>query len=113
MFQSSDGCGVITGNSIIKCLLGEVAGLVWGVQDLVVEDGEVEGQAKADGMGRGQLGLSNLCGSLVSLQGLVGGVLATIADGELGEVAVIIALPAGALAQQRTRYREGLTYILW
>ena len=31
-------------------LLGQVAGALWGVQDLIVEDGEVEGQAQADGV---------------------------------------------------------------
>ena len=43
--------GVELGNGIVKRLLGKVAGLVGGVLDLVVEDGEVEGQAEADGMG--------------------------------------------------------------
>ena len=32
-------------------LLGQVAGALWGVQDLVVEDREVQGQAQADGVG--------------------------------------------------------------
>lgn len=52
------------GNGVIEGLLGEVAGAVGGVQDLVVEDGEVEGQAKTDGVGGGQLGLGNVGGGL-------------------------------------------------
>ncbi len=72
-----------------------MASLVRRVENLVVEDREVEGKSEADGVGRGELGLSNLGGSLVSLKGLVGGVLALIANGELGEVAVVVTLPKG------------------
>lgn len=36
--------------SHVKSLLGEVAGTIWAVEDLVVEDGEVECETKADGM---------------------------------------------------------------
>lgn len=70
-----------------------MAGLVGGVEDLVVEDGEVEGKTKADGVGGRQLSLGNLGGSLVSLEGLVGRVLAAVANGELGEVTVVVTLP--------------------
>jgi hypothetical protein len=41
-----------------------VAGAVGRVQDLVVEDGEVEGKAEADGVRRGELGLGNVGGVL-------------------------------------------------
>jgi len=37
-----------------------VACAVGGVQDLVVEDGEVEGKTKANGVSGGQLGLGNV-----------------------------------------------------
>jgi hypothetical protein len=70
-----------------------VASLVRGVEDLVVEDGEIEGETQADGVRRRQLGLRNLGGSLVGLERLVGGVLAAVTDGELGEVTVIVTLP--------------------
>lgn len=82
-----------TSNSIVEGLLGEVASLVGGVEDLIVEDGEVEGKTKADGVGGRQLSLGNLGGSLVSLEGLVGGVLAAVTNGELGEVTVVVTLP--------------------
>lgn len=36
------------GDGIIEGLLGKVAGTVWGVENLVVEDGEVEGETEAD-----------------------------------------------------------------
>jgi hypothetical protein len=70
-----------------------VASLVRGVEDLVVEDGEIEGETQADGVRRRQLSLRNLGGSLVGLERLVGGVLAAVTDGELGEVTVIVTLP--------------------
>ena len=85
--------GLRTSNGIVESLLGEVASLVWRVEDLVVEDGEVQGKTKTDWVGWSKIALGNLGGSLVSLKGLVGGLLALVADGELGEVAVVITLP--------------------
>ena len=82
-----------TGNGVIKCLLRQVAGLIRSIQNLIVEDREVERKAETNGVGRGQLGLGDLGRSLVSLQGLVGRVLPLVANGELGEVAVVITLP--------------------
>jgi hypothetical protein len=70
-----------------------VASLVGGVENLVVEDGEVERKTKADGVGRRQLSLGNLGSGLVGLEGLVGRVLAAVANGELGEVTVVVTLP--------------------
>jgi hypothetical protein len=70
-----------------------VAGLVRSVEDLVVEDGEVQGEAETDRVGRRQVSLGNLGGSLVGLKGLVGRVLAAVAHGELSEVAVVVTLP--------------------
>jgi hypothetical protein len=70
-----------------------VASLVRSVEDLVVEDREVEGETQADGVRGRQLGLGNLGGSLVRLERLVGGVLAAVADGKLGEVTVVVTLP--------------------
>ena len=85
--------GLRTSNGIVESLLGEVASLVWRVEDLVVEDGEVQGKTKTDWVGWSKIALGNLGGGLVSLEGLVGGLLALVADGELGEVAVVITLP--------------------
>ena len=120
-------------NGIIESLLGEMAGTVWGVQDLVVEDGEVEGQAKADGVGWSQLGLCNVGGildraleygsniviqvgtNLVSLVSSSCSNLALLARGKLSQVAVVVTLPVvepkSAYAQpivktaQTARYR--------
>lgn len=58
------GQGVKLGNSVVERLLGEVASTVGRVQDLVVEDGEVESKAEADGVGRGELGLGDIGGAL-------------------------------------------------
>ena len=70
-----------------------MASLVWGVKDLVVEDREVQGKTQSDWVGWGKVGLGNLGGSLVSLKRLVCGRLALVTNGELGEVAVVVALP--------------------
>jgi hypothetical protein len=84
----------LTGNRIVKGLLGQVAGLVGGVENLVVEDREVEGETQADGVRGRELGLGDLGGSLVSLERLVGAVLSSVANGKLREVAVVVTLPA-------------------
>ena len=82
-----------TSNGVVESKLGEVASLVGRVEDLVVEDGEVEGQSKANGVGRGKVSLSDLGGSLVSLEGSIGRALAVVANGELGKVTVVVTLP--------------------
>lgn len=58
------GEGVELGNGIVKGLLGEVAGTVWRVEDLVVEDGEVQRETKTNGVGRGEISLGNIGGAL-------------------------------------------------
>lgn len=85
--------GLHTGNSVIESLLGEVACLVGRVEDLVVEDREVQSETKADGVSGREVGLGNLGGSLVGLEGLVRGGLALVAGGELSEVTVVVTLP--------------------
>ena len=44
-----------------------MASPIWGVQDLVVEDGEVEGETKADGVGRSEFSLGDVGGILMIL----------------------------------------------
>ena len=83
-----------TGNSVIKRLLGEVAGLVRRVHDFVVEYGEVKGKTKADGVGGSKVSLGDLGGILVSLKRLVGRLLTAITKSELGKVTVVVTLPA-------------------
>jgi len=70
-----------------------MASLVWGVEDLIVKDREVEGETKTDGVCWSKIGLGNLRSNFISLQRLIGGSLALIAQGELGEIAVVVALP--------------------
>lgn len=60
-----------------------MAGLVGSIQDFVVEDGEVQGKTQADGVRGRQLGLSDLRGSLISLEGLIRRLLASVANSEL------------------------------
>ena len=52
------------GNGVVEGLLGEVAGTVGRVEDLVVEDGEVEGETETDGVSGSELGLGNVGGVL-------------------------------------------------
>ncbi len=106
---------VLTSNGIIESLLGKVAGLIRSVENLVVEDGEVQGKTKADGVSGRQLSLGDLGGSLVGLERLVGRVLALVANGELGKVAVVVTLPVMVVSlviKEGQRGREG-TDILW
>jgi hypothetical protein len=87
------GNSQLTSNGLVERGLGHLAGLVGRVQDLVVEDREVQGKAKTDGVGRGELSGGDLSSRLVSLKGLVGRVLALVGHGELGEVTVVVTLP--------------------
>jgi len=48
-----------------------VAGTVRRVEDLVVEDGEVEGEAETDGVSGSELGLGNVGGVLQILSVVV------------------------------------------
>lgn len=52
--------GIELCNCVVEGLLGQVASAVRRVQDLVVEDREVKGKAKTDGVGRSKLGLCNV-----------------------------------------------------
>jgi hypothetical protein len=79
-----------------------MASLIRGVENLVVEDGEVESETQTDGVGRRQFSLRNLGGRLISLKRLVGRVLSLVTDGKLGKVAVIVSLPVIALAVVET-----------
>jgi hypothetical protein len=99
--------GLPTGNSIVESLLGQVASLVGGIEDLVVENGEVKGKSEADRVRGRQLGLGNLGGSLVRLERLVGGVLALVANGELGEITVVVTLPRLGLGSAEKAYQYG------
>lgn len=103
-----------TGNSVVESLLGELASLVRGVQDLVVEHGEVQRKTEADGVSGGQAASSDLRGSLVRLERLVGRSLALVAHGELGKVAVVVTLPVKEVSLRALAAVIGSgTYILW
>lgn len=67
--------------------------MVRRVQDLIVEDGEVQRETKADGVRGSEVGGSDFSGCLVGLQRLVRAGLALVTKSELGEVAVVVALP--------------------
>jgi hypothetical protein len=94
MILGARGSG-FTSNGIIKGLLGKMASLIRRVQDLIVENGEVKSQTKADRVSGRKIRLCNLSGVLVSLEGLVGRLLSLVANGELSQVTVVITLPVG------------------
>jgi len=77
------------GNSIIKGLLGDLASLVRGVKNLVVEDRKVKGKSKTDGVCWWKIRGGNSTGGLVSIKGSSGRFLADIANLELGKVTVL------------------------
>ena len=70
-----------------------MASLVGRVEDLVVEDGKVQCETEADGVGGSKVRGGHICGSLVGLEGLVSGRLALVTNGELGKVTVVVTLP--------------------
>jgi hypothetical protein len=80
-------------NGIIESLLRQVASLIGGVQDLVIEDREVQGQTKTDWVCWGEISLSNFGSILVSFKRLVGRSLSLLGNSELGEISMIVTLP--------------------
>ena len=81
------------GDSIIKSLLCEVASLIGGVEDFVVEDGEVQRETKTDGVSWSKIGAGNFGSVLVRLKGLVSRDFTLVTHGELGQVTVVVSLP--------------------
>ena len=63
------GQSVQLGNSIVECLLCKSACLVWAVEDLVIEDGEVECKTEADRVSRGKLDIRDRRGGTVGFEG--------------------------------------------
>lgn len=66
--------------------LGQVACALGGVEDLVVEDGEVEREAEADWVGRGQILVGQLGSRLVRVEGVGRTCLAVFRGLELGKI---------------------------
>ena len=66
---------------------------VRGVQNFVVEDGEVEGQTKADGVCWWEFCDGNIRGRLVGNEGVFSSCLAFSARGELSQISVVVSLP--------------------
>jgi hypothetical protein len=60
--------GVELSNGIVESLLGKVASLVGRVEDLVIEDGEVEGKTQTNGVSGSQVSGGDLSSTLVSLE---------------------------------------------
>jgi hypothetical protein len=101
-----------TSNRIIKCLFGKVACLVRSIQNFIIKHGKVEGKAEANGVCRGEIGVGDLCGGLVSLERLVGRRLALVANGKLGKIAVIITLPLKTISSTLIRSEVSLHLVV-
>lgn len=82
-----------TSNRVIESKLGKMASLVRRVKNLIVENGEVKGQAETDRVSRGEVGLGNLGCALVGGKRRVGSTLTAVTNGELGKVTVVVTLP--------------------
>jgi hypothetical protein len=86
------GDGVNVSNGIVESLLGQLAGSLGRVENLVIEDGEVESQTQPNVVGGGQLGGGLVGSKLVGLQRLLGSLLSLVVGGELGQVSVVVTL---------------------
>mmetsp|Transcript_19863 Transcript_19863/g.63931 ORF Transcript_19863/g.63931 Transcript_19863/m.63931 type:complete len:243 (+) Transcript_19863:150-878(+) len=84
--------GVEFGDGVVEGLFGDVAGSVGGGEDFVVEDGEVEGEAEADGVGRRQGLGGDRRRDLVRLQSFGRRRLSFVGGLEFREVSVVVAL---------------------
>jgi len=73
--------------SILESLVSQVAGSLVVLHNLVVEHGEVEGEAELDGVARGE---GNLVGFIVGLESVLLDRLHEGALGVLGDVAVVV-----------------------
>ncbi len=70
-----------------------MARLIRRIEDLVVEDGEIQGKTKTDGMRGSKVSLSDFGGILVGLKRFVGRSLAFVAKSEFGQIAVVVSFP--------------------
>jgi hypothetical protein len=86
-----------TSNGVIKRLLSQVACLIWRIENLVVEDGEIEGKAQTDGVCWGEVSVCNFSSCLVSLKRLVGRSLTLVANSKLSEITVVVTLPVSCV----------------
>jgi len=73
-------------------LLGDLARLVGGVEDFVVEDGEVQGKTQSDRMRGRKVRRGNIRGALVRVKGRSSRLLAGFPGLELREVPVVVSL---------------------
>ena len=73
---------------VLEGLVGKVAGSLVVLHDLVVEDGEVEGEAELDGVAGGK---GDLVGGVVGLEGVGFGGIEVGTLGVLGNVTIVVA----------------------
>merc|ERR1711981_322710 len=73
-------------------LLGQLAGFVGTVEDLIIEYGEVESQSQSDGMGWLHLGFADLKSVLVSFLRIIHHSCFSITNSHLSQVTEVVSL---------------------
>lgn len=86
------GEGVQLRDRVVEGRLGQATRPVRTVEDLVVEHGEVQGQAEADRVRGRQFSHGDVARGFVRHQRVLGRLLAVVARGELRQVSVVITL---------------------
>lgn len=79
-------------DGIIEGGLGECAGVLWVVQNFVVENGVVKSKTKSDRVGGRHVRLCDIEGGLVSFLGALHDSFSVIAAGNFGQVSVVVTL---------------------
>jgi len=78
-------------NSFIECFLCQVARLCGLVKNFEIENGEVQGQSKANGVSGWELGLGKSKGSFIGFQTVFSSFLSFRVGCEFGHVTVVVA----------------------
>lgn len=86
------------GNGLVEGLLGQATSLLRSVQDFIVEHGEVESEPQPDRVGRREVGVGDLAGLLIGVEGLLRRELTFLSCSKLGQVPVVIPLPIGVVS---------------
>uniref|UniRef100_S4RL07 Uncharacterized protein n=1 Tax=Petromyzon marinus TaxID=7757 RepID=S4RL07_PETMA len=83
--------GIKLGDGVVEGRLGQLAGLLRRVLDLIVKDGEVEGQTQADGMCGLHMLLADLVGLLIGLLGVEDNTITLVTRRHFRKVAEVVA----------------------
>jgi hypothetical protein len=88
-----------------------MTGLVGRVKDFIVEDREVKSKSEANWMGWCEVRLCDFGGGFVSLERCIGRKLASLSNGELGQITMVVSLPTNCQGRSNKgwfRYEGGV-----